>query len=78
MGICRKFESLNEFMTWAFSYLIAAHTINELRTRYERSVDILARLWAKENCGFDLSAAKSAVRVLNETYNLRKELFKND
>lgn len=76
MAICRKFKNLNEFMPWAFNYLITAHSNEELLARYDRSINILSKMYGAGI--FDLLVGKSAVRVMVETFTLRKEMFKDD
>lgn len=78
MIFVKKFKNLREFMLWAFNYVITAHTLDELRTRYERSVNLLARIWVESDGAVDLLTAEAAARVLNETHDLRKEILKSE
>ena len=75
MVLTLKFKSLSEFMMWDFNYLITAHSNEELMARYDRSINILSKMYGAGI--FDLPVGEAAVRVMDETFDLRREMFKN-
>lgn len=76
MEIVLKFKSLDEFMMWDFNYLITSHSHEELLARYDRSINILYKMYGAGI--FDLPVGETAVRVMDDTFDLREEMLKNE
>lgn len=76
MEFSLKFKSLDEFMMWNFNYLITSHSHEELLARYDRSINILSKMYGAGI--FDLPVGETAVRVMDDTFNLREEMFNDE